>query len=509
MRMFSDLIRRVLTLGLICGEATVVATFLVERILLCLNARAGRATWRELTTAIGLANATQDVACKMLRSLLQARQDISEIEPGVWQFAGTAPTAVTPLRALIGAVASPHRLKSSGPALHHARFLALHVVSEQQRRGRAVIAAAQPVSAMRGNRPVLFQLANRHQSRFIPNLADLRQLEEFLRSDDLVVVLSARKVLYPLSLTFTAAGLAFPPLMVLELEGLLAGLSRTRGGRLSALPPLPEPANDDDPATVVLQIGNCFLATIEAAVEQGIEDVVSLLRVQESARATVSFETRRFDRAFVEELPTASGVYWFLNRAGAVLYVGKARNLRERVSSYFANGAPEELKLHSLLSEAYDLQYRVTGSELEAILEEHDRIKTCNPPLNTQVEVHERRSLYGRGRDLILFFSAADPAFVDVYLVSSRAGRKTARVKRGRRIPRALSTRIRSLFFTAKRALREPSEELELIYSWFAANRDTISFIDVARTAGLADCLRLVGNYVACDDTGYRKTEFR
>jgi hypothetical protein len=392
-------------------------------------------------------------------------------------------------------------------SLLQARFLVLHVVSD--RRGRAVIATAQPVDALRGGKVILYRLVSPHPSRFAVNRVELQRMESAIQSGSLTVVLSARRVLLPLNRTFAEAGFVLPSIDVVELEKLHERFSRPHDEQASSLPPLPQPTIDDDPATAVLQVGDSLLRIVETAIERGIEDVAGLLSAQDSARVPVSFEARRFDRAFVAELPTAPGVYWFLDKAGAVLYIGKARNLRERVSTYFSDGAPEEQKLRDLLSTAYDLQYRVTGSELEAVLEEHRRIKVCAPPLNTQIEVHERRPAYGRTRDLILFLKSDTPACLDVYLASPGCGCKRIRVERGKRIPRRLSSSIRRMFFSGKERSCILSDELQLVYTWFQANRDDVSFIDAGKTAGLEDCLRLVKNYIACDAVGHQKLELR
>jgi excinuclease ABC subunit C len=69
-------------------------------------------------------------------------------------------------------------------------------------------------------------------------------------------------------------------------------------------------------------------------------------------------------RRKLEHLPTASGCYVFLDRAGATLYVGKAKNLRSRVRSYFqAAGSDTRAFLPLLRRHVADLETLVTASE--------------------------------------------------------------------------------------------------------------------------------------------------
>jgi len=81
-------------------------------------------------------------------------------------------------------------------------------------------------------------------------------------------------------------------------------------------------------------------------------------------------------------LPTSPGVYLFKNKRHKVLYVGKAKNLRARVRSYFQEGAALEARKAKMAAEVADLDYLVTASELEAFILEASLIKRHKPPYN-------------------------------------------------------------------------------------------------------------------------------
>jgi excinuclease ABC subunit C len=85
--------------------------------------------------------------------------------------------------------------------------------------------------------------------------------------------------------------------------------------------------------------------------------------------------------SLLRQLPQKPGVYRMIDAAGGVLYVGKARNLRNRVTSYFrASGLTS--KTLALVAKIADIQVTITGSETEALLLEQSLIKEERPPYN-------------------------------------------------------------------------------------------------------------------------------
>ena len=90
----------------------------------------------------------------------------------------------------------------------------------------------------------------------------------------------------------------------------------------------------------------------------------------------------KFDsKNFLKQLTERPGVYRMYDGGGNVLYVGKARNLKNRVSSYFRKSglAP---KTEALVSKIESIEVTITGSETEALLLEQNLIKSLRPPYN-------------------------------------------------------------------------------------------------------------------------------
>ncbi|MEZ5006715.1 MAG: exonuclease domain-containing protein [Chitinophagales bacterium] len=85
--------------------------------------------------------------------------------------------------------------------------------------------------------------------------------------------------------------------------------------------------------------------------------------------------------SLVDELPEETGVYYFLNEKGKIIYVGKSKNIRERVISHFRNDSNTTAAL-KMKEHIFDITYEVTSNELIALLKESDEIKRWMPEFN-------------------------------------------------------------------------------------------------------------------------------
>ena len=94
-------------------------------------------------------------------------------------------------------------------------------------------------------------------------------------------------------------------------------------------------------------------------------------------------ETRMNDylKGIVQNLPDSPGIYQYLNSEGTIIYVGKAKNLKRRVSSYF-NREHESGKTRILVTKIADIRYIVVNSEEDALLLENNLIKKYKPRYN-------------------------------------------------------------------------------------------------------------------------------
>ena len=81
-------------------------------------------------------------------------------------------------------------------------------------------------------------------------------------------------------------------------------------------------------------------------------------------------------------LPLLPGVYIIRDKEGQIIYIGKAKRLRTRVSQYFREGVPHDAKVTKMISHAFEFDVIVTQSEFEALVLECSQIKQHKPKYN-------------------------------------------------------------------------------------------------------------------------------
>ena len=97
-----------------------------------------------------------------------------------------------------------------------------------------------------------------------------------------------------------------------------------------------------------------------------IEENERILRLREKAR----------------RLPLLPGVYIMKNKSGTIIYIGKAKQLKSRVSQYFGAGNQHTDKVRTMVSHVEDFEYIITDSEYEALVLECSLIKQHTPRYN-------------------------------------------------------------------------------------------------------------------------------
>lgn len=130
---------------------------------------------------------------------------------------------------------------------------------------------------------------------------------------------------------------------------------------------------------------------------------------------------RKFGKDFLSGLPREPGVYLFKDEAGAVLYVGKAKDVRRRLSAYrHAGRRKAERKLRTLVREAHSLEVRLQPSESAALLAENQLIRELRPPYNVDGAFDFLYPAIGTGlhdRRLVLCLTSDPGLFAPLELV--------------------------------------------------------------------------------------------
>ena len=88
----------------------------------------------------------------------------------------------------------------------------------------------------------------------------------------------------------------------------------------------------------------------------------------------------------IQQVPAKPGVYFFKDGNGEIIYIGKAKHLRNRVRSYFQQSKHQSAKNISMIKRIADVEWIVVGSEVEALLTEANLIKQHQPHYNVNLK---------------------------------------------------------------------------------------------------------------------------
>ncbi len=99
-----------------------------------------------------------------------------------------------------------------------------------------------------------------------------------------------------------------------------------------------------------------------------------------------TWKYQRYDKSDYSRVPNAPGVYKYLNTAKDIIYVGKAKDLRKRVSSYFVPSAKHSVKTARLVHETRQIEFVIVPSEYEALVLENELIKENQPKYNINLK---------------------------------------------------------------------------------------------------------------------------
>ncbi len=122
----------------------------------------------------------------------------------------------------------------------------------------------------------------------------------------------------------------------------------------------------------------------EIQTKDKIKTVGELLSYQKGYQETPLLNVKKELQEDFRALPNAPGIYYFTNRKDEIIYVGKAKSIRDRVKTYFTASTPRKAK--NIVKQAARLKYIITNSELTALLTEAETIKLLEPKNNYQLK---------------------------------------------------------------------------------------------------------------------------
>ncbi|MBI2470952.1 MAG: GIY-YIG nuclease family protein [Planctomycetes bacterium] len=255
----------------------------------------------------------------------------------------------------------------------------------------------------------------------------------------------------------------------------------------------------------ICTIAEIFSRYTEQLKKLGCSTVEEVLAFQYPEIGYVDFSKYAFDKGFLWAIPQKPGIYKMRSKNGDIIYVGKAKNLKQRLSSYFWNTADRLQKITDLLNNVYTIEYEEAGSELAAMLMEYQLIKKHRPRLNQQLEVHERPSGYGNLRNFIVILPSSFEGSLELFFV-----------KDGLPLQRYEILKEAVNFSGVERILDENIKddntltdiergEMEIVLSWVETNKDQVNYINMDTVTTKEARLKLLKDYMHDEETPQKK----
>lgn len=117
---------------------------------------------------------------------------------------------------------------------------------------------------------------------------------------------------------------------------------------------------------------------------EGIDSIDEVLAFQSGMKSFQSLKIKQELQNDFYNLPNAPGIYYFVNNKNQIIYIGKAKALRDRVKSYFSANA--DSKVRKIIRQAKRLHHIITNTELTALIAEAESIKVKNPKHNKMLK---------------------------------------------------------------------------------------------------------------------------
>ena len=148
------------------------------------------------------------------------------------------------------------------------------------------------------------------------------------------------------------------------------------------------------------QFAECIVELIQLLKMRGIESRTGLERARPGPEQF--FKSKDFTSEDINNMPATPGVYGFKDKDGSFIYIGKAKNLRRRLQSYFRDTEESPQKIQILREKSQSLIAYQCGSELESLIYEYRLIKKHAPVLNRQLDINERPGNFRPIQDCII-----------------------------------------------------------------------------------------------------------
>ena len=145
-----------------------------------------------------------------------------------------------------------------------------------------------------------------------------------------------------------------------------------------------------DDARATAQILSIFIEQLVTEFEfETIDEVVGFQfkKIYDDSKTTARFKKLKIN---LKEVPQKPGIYFMFNKNDEIIYIGKAKSLKERLGSYFYHNTSHSTKVKKLVRFVHKVEWETTGSELSALLAESRMIKSHKPRFNSAIKSYRK-----------------------------------------------------------------------------------------------------------------------
>lgn len=209
------------------------------------------------------------------------------------------------------------------------------------------------------------------------------------------------------------------------------------------------------------------------------------------------FKDKMFNYSYINSLPTSPGIYGFQNRSGKYIYIGKAKNLKRRVSSYFRETEESPEKMRQLHIESYSLTTVQCGSELESLILEYRLIRKHSPCLNSKQKIHERKGQFSHVDDCIILLPHTEKNFVMSFWFRKNQKIFLKKLNVNLEFDTKLIEELDRFFFSDKLSASDQDfPEQEIAFRWIKTHKDSLVTVPVNRMSNVEEIQEILPSYI-------------
>ncbi|RMD97368.1 MAG: nucleotide excision repair endonuclease [Calditrichaeota bacterium] len=239
-------------------------------------------------------------------------------------------------------------------------------------------------------------------------------------------------------------------------------------------------------------LADIWLALLEKIETREPLSLEALLALGQRPKKSVDFQSFQFSESTIRSLPEAPGVYLMKDGEGKTIYVGKAKNLRKRLSQYFLYQSEEARKLQKVLTSIQNLEWKVLDTELDARILEAELIQQYLPEINTQRLIKEKSTPQMNESSRIVITMSAISNKAIVYVLSpTGAFRRISCTQHRLPIKRIFDVVRKMCYGQPAMPARSAAEKrsCEIAWRWLQENRDTTNWLDAADYGSAEECV--------------------